>query len=131
MKNAYRILGVVACLALVWMVATGSNGCGIVTYKATVTIQPGSVDPATLEGAHVFGGGTASAAYHTGKLANLDSSGSTAAPIDIVWYALESPTPAPHEGVLTIVCTNGEHTHVPFTVDHGDSIPLTLQTVGP
>lgn len=135
MKNTYRVLGLVACLFVVWMVTTAGDGCGIVTHEATITLEGKRVPHGQAD---VYGGGTASAAYHTGKLGTLTvaGTGNAADPatgtFKIVWYDVD--VTSVHEGILTVLCKtwneekgiweyNGEHRHVPFSVT--DTVSVT------
>lgn len=128
MKSKYRMLGLVACLLVVWMVTRGTNGCAMPPpdERNIVNIVPDSTNASAFEEAKVYSGANAITNVHadhniaagkenTLNPHNLNNTGGQGT-FEISWYtALEGNNP---QAMLTIVSKNGDsHTHVFVTLD--------------
>ncbi|RJP69005.1 MAG: hypothetical protein C4532_11675 [Candidatus Abyssobacteria bacterium SURF_17] len=118
MKRALRILGIVACLATIWFVTRGSNGCAptpdvvvLEVYSPEVESGDNSFDDAEI--------------YGSGKLGKLDKEVYTSSSkkkrkgtVAVMWYAgLQGDN---LEGVLTVISKNKDkHTHGAYSVTKG------------
>lgn len=121
MKRAIRILGIVACLATVWLVTRGSNGCAPtpdfeVLEVESPELEPGDPQLTYFDDAEVYGSGKIGKVKKEVTLPNGKKRRTGTA--TVMWYAaLQGNELA---GVLTVVSADGQwHTHAPFKVEKG------------
>ena len=125
MNRNLRILGVVACLLVLWMVVRGTNGCAMPDpdQKTTVTILPESSDKDAFAEAQVYFGGKQIKNTHANHLStsdpyalNVKGTHTGQGKFEVEWYtALEGP----RAKVLITVMNKAKdrHTHYPLEVD--------------
>jgi hypothetical protein len=126
MNRNLRILGMVACLLVLWMVVRGTNGCAVPDPEIPPPEQGDdltitSPDHADFNDALVFSGGHQLLDYNLTPPApvELPSNGGTIT-VKIKWYgALEGLTPS---GMLTIISKQDKIKHV----HHSYAVPSEL-----
>jgi hypothetical protein len=117
MTRKIRILGLVACLFVVWMVTRGTNGCMVAPDAGGVLhVEPDEADT-DHEEALVYGSGKLTDKKTNKK--HLDNNGE--GDFEFQWYTALNGEEI--TGIITVISKDGRsHTHAEYTVKNGSTL---------